>query len=190
MSHFYVVVRAIVRVLVSILFPMRVTGLNNIPATGAVMLVSNHISLIDPVFIICALSRPIRFMAKEELFRCKPLGWFLSKMGAFPVARGNSDLSAIRTSIAVLNEGCMLGIYPQGHRYKHDETRELQTGAAMLALRSKAAVVPVRMHAPLRLFRPMRIEIGPAVNLNDLPRATSAALNEATARIAAGIWKE
>lgn len=81
MTGLYRGVRALLRALFALLFPIRVEGLEHFPATGAVMLCCNHISLRDPVLLIAVCPRMIRFMAKEELFHCKPFGWLLRHMG-------------------------------------------------------------------------------------------------------------
>ena len=109
------------------------------------MLCCNHISLRDPVLLIAVCPRMIRFMAKEELFHCKPFGWLLRHMGAFAVKRGESDLGSVRAALGVLQEGCVMGIFPQGHRDTQDQDRALKNGAAMIALRSRATVLPAHV---------------------------------------------
>lgn len=132
----------------------------------------------------------IRFMAKEELFHCKPFGWLLRHMGAFAVKRGESDLGSVRAALGVLQEGCVMGIFPQGHRDTQDQDRALKNGAAMIALRSRATVLPAHVAGPYRLFRPIRVSFYPPIALGDLQKAVNShALVEATARIEQGIWK-
>ena len=102
MTGLYRGVRALLRALFALLFPIRVEGLEHFPATGAVMLCCNHISLRDPVLLIAVCPRMVRFMAKEELFRCKPFGWLLRRMGAIAVKRGESYLGSVRAALGVL----------------------------------------------------------------------------------------
>ena len=158
MTGLYRGVRALLRALFALLFPIRVEGLEHFPATGAVMLCCNHISLRDPVLLIAVCPRMIRFMAKEELFHCKPFGWLLRHMGAFAVKRGESDLGSVRAALGVLQEGCVMGIFPQGHRDTQDQDRALKNGAAMIPLEGDGsscacgrAIPPVPAHPRILL---------------------------------------
>ena len=190
MTRVYRCIQGILRFLFALLFPIRVEGLENFPQSGAVMLCCNHISLRDPVLLIAICPRTIRFMAKAELFRCKPFGWLLRQMGAFAVKRGESDLGSVRAALDVLREGSVMGIFPQGHRDTGDADRVLKNGAAMIALRSGATVLPAHVEGPYRLFHPIHVCFHPPVDLADLRRGVnSLALAEATERIAEGIWK-
>ena len=189
-ERFYRFMRAIGRALMAIFFPIKKTGTEHVPEQGAVILCSNHISNIDPVALGCAMKRPVRFMAKCELFTVRWFARFLRAVGAYPVARGDSDISAMRTSLSILREGGVMGIYPQGHRFKKDEDEHqfVEGGAALIALKTRAAVVPVHM-AKYRLFRFLRITIGAPVALQDLwGKLDADTLAEAARRIAEGIW--
>ena len=171
-----------------LIFPHRVTGLENVPAEGAVMLCSNHVSMLDPFFIAGAVRREIRFISKKELFTNRLLGAIMTKLGMFPVDRGGNDMAAMRTCISVLKEGGVLGIFPQGHRYKHDENHEMQSGAAFIALRTHVPVVPIHVSGPVRPFRFTRIHIMPPVDLSDLTRPDAPSIGEATKRLSDAIW--
>lgn len=185
---FYRVLRVIATALIYILFPPKVRGRENIPAHSAALICSNHISVVDPVVLACVVDRPVRFIAKKELFQVKWINGFLRRLGAFPVDRGGSDLTAMRTSLSIIKDGGLMGIYPQGHRYKRDENKEIESGAALIALRTKAPVIPVRM-SKYRLFRWLHINIGQPVELSDLwGKLDAASLKEATSRISRGIW--
>jgi len=107
-------------------------------------------------------------MAKKELFKNKLFGKFLGALGAFPVARGENDLSAIRTSFKLLAEDKALGIFPEGTRFHDGEMHALQNGVAMLALRGKSPVVPAYIEGDYRLFRKMKLIVGEPVDLSDL----------------------
>ncbi|MBR0464449.1 MAG: 1-acyl-sn-glycerol-3-phosphate acyltransferase, partial [Clostridia bacterium] len=134
-NRFYRVVRAIVIPLLHMFFPYKITGKENVPAEGPVLLVSNHVSDFDPAFIVCGLNRKITYLGKKELFRFRILKWFFSNLGVIPVDRGGTDMHAMRASLSVLKEGGVLGIFPQGHRYKKDDNRDIENGASLLALK-------------------------------------------------------
>ncbi len=189
-NYFYRFIRNAAWVLCRIIFPTKVTGVENIPAEGPVLICSNHVSMVDPVLIATSFYRQITFMAKKELFATKFTNWFFRNLGMVPVDRGSSDIAALRVCIEALNEGRLLGIFPQGHRFKRDENRELQNGAALMALRSKAVVVPAHVSAPLKAFRRNTIRFGKPVDLSDLTRVNSQAITAASGRIAEGIWQE
>ena len=189
-NHFYHFAVAVLWPILHLIFPHRVTGLENIPREGGVMLCSNHVSMLDPFFIAGAVKREIRFISKKELFKNKLLGAIMTKLGMFPVDRGGSDMAAMRTCISILKEGGVLGIFPQGHRYKHDENRELQSGAAFIALRTRVPVVPIHVSGPVRPFHRTTIHIMPPVDLADLTRPDAAAIGEATHRLSGAIWTD
>ena len=189
-NRFYTFARAVVRVLCAIIFPYKVVGLENVPSEGSVLLCCNHVSMIDPVFLACALRRRVTYLAKKELFSNKIMNWLLRALGMVPVDRGASDIQAMRVCMDVLKQGGVLGIFPQGHRYKNDENREMQNGAAMMALRARPAVIAAHISAPLKPFRRNYIRISPPLDLSDIARVNAAGLEDATKRIAGAIWQE
>lgn len=153
----YWLVVAIFRLFVPLLFRVRIEGGLQIPETGAVVLAANHRSLWDPVFVVMASHRPVHFMAKEELFRTPGLGLLLPHLKAFPVRRGENDREAIRNALAVLHQGNVLGIFVEGTRNKGNEVMPLKRGAAMLASRSEATIIPVAIQ---RVKRRITVKFG------------------------------
>ncbi|MDP4126566.1 MAG: lysophospholipid acyltransferase family protein [Bacillota bacterium] len=131
----------------------RIRGLENLPKDGPVILAINHVSLWDPIVAACSLPRRVSFMAKEELFAIPILGWFLSKLGAFPVKRGHGDINAIRQSLAILREGQILGLFPQGTRSKTGEVQKGLPGMVLLMEKSRASVVPIKVLGTRSLLR-------------------------------------
>ncbi len=123
----------------------RVSGLENIPKDGPVMLCSNHIAIRDPILIAAVCKRQITFIGKKELFRVPIIGWLIKKLGAVPIDRSGADVGAIKTSVNVLKNGGALAIFPQGHRYPgvNPATTPTKNGAALMIYRSKCDVVPV-----------------------------------------------
>lgn len=189
-NRFYWLIRNMAKVICWVVFPTKVIGWENVPMEGAVLLCSNHVSLVDPVLLACSLKRRVSFMAKKELFSTKFGNWFFRSLGMVPVDRGASDIQALRVCIEALNEGGMMGIFPQGHRHKNDDMHEIQNGAALMALRSKAVVVAAHVSAPMKAFRRTTIRISRPVDLSDFTRVNSQAITAASARITEAIWEE
>src|SRR6516164_5983812 len=115
-------------------FEFRVDGAANEPAAGPVVVVSNHLSDLDPLIVGAALKRRLRFMAKQELFRVPGVRWWISACGAFPVRRGEPDRQALRTALRLLERGGALVMFPEGTRGTTRELRPPEPGAALLAL--------------------------------------------------------
>ena len=131
-----------VRALALFLLPVRLEGREHLPL-GGYLLVSNHMSWIDPPWIEFVIERPIRFMAKRELFRIPVLGWMLRECGVFPIERHSADRRAIARALAFLASGEVVGIFPEGHRSRTGGLIRAHPGVAFLARRSGAAIVPV-----------------------------------------------
>ncbi len=181
-------VRAVVRCFMRVFLPFEAAGAEYVPDEGAVILCANHESLSDPIALICSTRRWVRYMGKKELFGVWGLGALLRGLGAFPVDRGQNDLGAVRTSLAILKEGGALGIFPQGRRaYKGAE--DFHSGVSLIALRSRAPVIPVFISGRARLFRKVRLTFGPPVDLGDFAgHMDSHALTSATERIKRAIY--
>ncbi|MBC7075771.1 MAG: 1-acyl-sn-glycerol-3-phosphate acyltransferase [Syntrophomonadaceae bacterium] len=144
-------------------------GIHNIPKKGPVIIASNHVSNWDPIVVALVVHRPVYFMAKEELFRNMLSAKFFSKLHAFPVKRGVADRKAIKCAIDLLKQGKLVGIFPEGRRSK-EAVIQAQAGVAMIALKSKAPVIPVAClgtdrKLPLGWFRPLVVRAGKAINV-------------------------
>lgn len=180
----YKICSALLRGIYKVLFRLEATGLENVPASGGVLLCSNHISLLDPPTIGILLKRKVHFMAKKELFDVIGFGWLITQLGAFPVKRGGVSKESIKNSLLLLREGHVMGIFPEGTRHKGDDGGEGKKGAATFALRSNAAVVPVAIIGNYKLFRKTRVVYGAPVDLDAFKELKGAeAVEKATEKI-------
>ncbi|NLI91741.1 MAG: 1-acyl-sn-glycerol-3-phosphate acyltransferase [Peptococcaceae bacterium] len=135
-------------------------GLENVPSEGPVIIACNHISMWDPVIVGCTLSRQVFFMAKQELFDAPVIGKIFNWLEAIPVKRGKGDINAIRSSIRVLKEGKVLGIFPEGTRSKSGDIQEAMNGIALIMEKSKAPILPAKVFGSKGLLRQKRGNIG------------------------------
>jgi 1-acyl-sn-glycerol-3-phosphate acyltransferase len=126
------------------LFRIRVYGREHIPRGGPAVLASNHIAGIDPILLAAITPRPIRYMAKHELFTYnRALASFLSHGGVFTVRRGEGDLQAVRLARAVLRQGNLLGMFVEGTRQPTEAIGEVKHGTAVIAVAEQAPIIPV-----------------------------------------------
>jgi len=161
----YRICQWLLNVIYSLLFRLEAQGTENIPATGGVLLCSNHISVLDPPTVGIKLRRKVHYMAKAELFAWKPIGAFLRTLGAFPVKRGGVSKDSIKLSLQLLRDGSVMGIFPEGTR-NTDDTSAGKKGAAMIALRSGATVIPVRIVGSYKLFAKTKVVYGKPIDLS------------------------
>lgn len=140
-----------------ILGPLRYEGLEHVPRDGAFVLVSNHISLLDPLIIGSAAGqltgRLIHFMAKQELRGWPLIGWLATQAGVYFVRRGEGDRAAQRLSLELLSRGEPIAVFPEGTRSRNGVLGEPRDGAALLAMRTGVPLLPVSIVGSNRLFR-------------------------------------
>ena len=180
----YKISRSLVRLVLRALYGFRVEGGDREPASGPLLIVSNHVSDLDPLVVGAALRRRVHFMAKVELFRPPLLRWWVSSCGGFPVRRGEVDRQAFRTARTILEHGGALVMFPEGTRASSlYDIRPPEPGAAWLAVRTGAAILPVAVIGTDRVLprgahKPgrgtIRVRIGDAIRVNGAPRGTAA----------------
>jgi 1-acyl-sn-glycerol-3-phosphate acyltransferase len=134
-----------------IAFRLRIEGLDLVPPTGPLIVISNHLHNVDPLIVGVTMPRATHFMAKAEAFKNPILRQILKWGGAFPVERGKMDRTAIRRAEETLKQELALGIYPEGTRSRTRSLKEPMAGAGLLALRSGAPVLPVVITGSERL---------------------------------------
>jgi 1-acyl-sn-glycerol-3-phosphate acyltransferase len=138
--------------LLRFIFRPWVRGVENVPSTGAAILASNHLSFSDSIFLPLQCPRPVVFLAKSEYFTGRGLkGWlvktFFKATGQLPIDRsgGKASEAALNTGLGVLEQGQLLGIYPEGTRSPDGRLYRGRTGIARMVLEAKVPVIPVAM---------------------------------------------
>lgn len=167
------VILAILRPFVFCIFPYRFIDRNHLPKTdGKYVVCCNHISMLDPVFLLLACKFPIFFMAKEELFHSRIFGWLIKTcFGVFPVSRGKGDTTAITTALSVLENGHALGIFPEGTRSKDGTLGNAKSGTALIAAKAQAPIVPCAVftkNGTVKPFKKTTVVFGEPLNLEEL----------------------
>lgn len=133
---------------------LRIEGSENVPAQGGAIIACNHPGEMDTIVLGYSSPRQIFYMAKEELFQVSPiLSWALYNVGAFPVRRGRQDVQAIQTSIRIVREGKVLGMFPEGTRDRDQGLTRGRNGAVRIALEAKVPIVPAAVIGISRLNR-------------------------------------
>jgi 1-acyl-sn-glycerol-3-phosphate acyltransferase len=171
--------RLLLRIIYGLLYRLKTRGIENIPAAGPVILCSNHKSLQDPLTLGIWVPRMVHYMAKAELFKVPLLGPLIRGLGAFPVKRGGVSKEAIRTAISLLQEGKVMGIFPEGTR---NQTLGMgKRGAVTMAIRARAIVVPVALIGEYRIFRSMLAVYGAPIDMRPFAdTGTAESAEEAT----------
>jgi 1-acyl-sn-glycerol-3-phosphate acyltransferase len=148
--RFYHRLRPVIAWLCQRLYRVEVEGSSNIPRAGGCVLAANHDSSIDPALVALTTERPVRFLARAELWQ-PGLQRLLNALGAIPVRRGQGDDRAMRRAKQLLEAGELVAIFPQGTvlRYRN---RRFRRGAARLALTTGAPLVPVRLFGTAAAF--------------------------------------
>jgi 1-acyl-sn-glycerol-3-phosphate acyltransferase len=139
----FIVLRQILLFLCRVLVGLKVEGLERVPREGPLVVVSNHLHNADPVILSIACPRPVHFMAKVELLKIPVIGRLIRLGGAFPVARGKADRTAIRRAVATLDQGIAVGMFPEGTRSRSWHMEQALPGAGLVAIMGKAKIQPV-----------------------------------------------
>ncbi|SIT66547.1 lysophospholipid acyltransferase family protein [Edaphobacillus lindanitolerans] len=163
---FYHFAKSVVYGLLKPLYRLDVKGTEHFPETGGVLLCANHTSLLDPPTVGITAPRPVSFMAKAELFEAPILNKLLPGLHVFPVKRGLSDRSAVRTALGLLKDGGVVGMFPEGTRSKDGTLGKPMSGAGFFALKGgDAVVVPCAVIGQYKPFRKVKIRFGRPIDI-------------------------
>ena len=134
---------------------LSVTGREHLPAGGPLVVACNHVSHLDPPLVTQAVGRNVRYIAVDELFgMSRFFDWLTGFFGAIPTDRDGYPIGALRTAVAHLHEGGVMGIFPEGARARHWGELAPKRGAAWLAWMAGAPMVPMAIHGTDRALTP------------------------------------
>lgn len=162
---FYNFAKSLVWLFFHVFYKIEIKGIENLPEEGA-LICPNHYSLRDPLLVAISLPRPIKFMAKHELFKNAFLKWFLTKVGTFPVKRGEPDLTSIKTTLKLLKDNNWVGLFPEGTRGVNGELGIANPGVALFSIKANKPVVPVAITGSYKLFTKLRLNIGQPIEFS------------------------
>jgi 1-acyl-sn-glycerol-3-phosphate acyltransferase len=140
----YIIAKIKFLIIFKLFFRLKVTGQQNIPQDGPFIIVANHSSLLDPVILVVSIKPKIIFVAAAYLFEIRWLGYLLRKANSIPVQREN-DIKAIKQALKILQQGGVLGIFPEGGIDRQKDDLPIKAGAAFLATRVGVPIVPIKI---------------------------------------------
>lgn len=158
----YTIMRGFAWLVMTLFYPTKYEGLENIPTDRGYILCSNHRYLLDPVLLGRRIPQQLRFMAKAELFKGWFANWFLRTMGAFPVKRGSGDTHALDEAAQLIREGEVMAIFPEGHRSRDGRPLPFHAGISVIAARTGADILPVAISCKgkVGIWKPLTVRFG------------------------------
>jgi 1-acyl-sn-glycerol-3-phosphate acyltransferase len=152
---------------------MRVRGLEHVPRHGGAVLVSNHSSFLDPMALAGAIRfRVLHFMARDTLCHAPVIGWLMPRLQLILIDRERGDVAALKTTLRLLKEGELVGLFPEGTRSPDGNLQTARGGIGFLVSRARVPVIPVYVDGTYRALsrhhrfpRPARVTvtIGPPI---------------------------
>lgn len=162
--------------------PVTIVGVENIPATGGVLITSNHASYVDPVLVWLTCPRRVIFLGKKELFDNTASAWFFKGFGVIPVDRENPTLSMVRETFNALRQGMPVMLAPEGTRSATGELLPFKSGFVKFAHKARVPILPTAIIGSYKLWprhnrlpRPGKITVvyGEPIELDEFAKSTS-----------------
>ncbi len=135
-------------------YPLKVEGLENLPYKGAVILVANHSSYFDPLYLGLAIPRRINWMVLRPYYNLWWLKWFFKATSCFPVNIDKPNIETIKHALVILKQGEVLGIFPEGGRSEDGKLKKAERGVALLALKSGTSILPAAIEGAFEAYPP------------------------------------
>ena len=166
----YIIVKILLTPFFWLLYRPKVLNLGRLFFRGKAILISNHFSLGDPIRLAFVTPRPIHFMAKQELFDSKLKRFFLTQLLAFPVYRKQADMLSLKQAMAVLDKNHIFGIFPEGRRSLTGELDSFEKGAAFLAIRCNAPIIPIYADPYWKKRGQIRMIVGETIHPDEVAK--------------------
>lgn len=160
---FYRIMRIIVYPFIRLFIRLESFGMENVPKNKGYILAANHTSIADMFAIAVPVKSQICYMAKEEIFKVPLVKWLFKALGTFAVKRGKGDTEAIDKACEIINNGKVLGIFPEGTRSKTGEIGKAKAGVALIAMQTKADILPISIKystGTFKLFCKATVRVG------------------------------
>lgn len=179
------IIKTLIHAFYKVVFRIEKINEDNVPMKEPVILCANHLNMWDAVGLVTCTKRRINFIAKEELFNNSFLNWIGHVFDVIPIKRGMRDMEAMKRCLASLKEGIALGIFPEGTRRGLEKGAKVQNGAAYMAIKTKAKVIPVGIQGTFKPFTKVTINYGKPLDFTkyDNKNPEKEDLDEATKEI-------
>ncbi len=155
-----VVVKFILKTFYRITFRIETINQDNVPTDEPIILCANHLNIFDAIGIVMFTKKPIRFIAKYEVFENKFANHILHLFDAIPIKRGKRDLESMKICLKALKDGESLGLFPEGTRKGLAKGAKVQNGAAYMAMKTKTKLVPVGIQGSFKPFTKVILNYG------------------------------
>jgi 1-acyl-sn-glycerol-3-phosphate acyltransferase len=161
------------------ILPIQYHHLERTKLDAPYILIGNHISMLDPVIIGYGCKpKQVRYLGKAELTQNPFLRFFFNRIRMISVSRYNTDMKALRACLKVLNNGHVLGIFPEGTRHKQGTMEDIEGGVAMIALQSNVPILPAHIQGKVKPFHRIHCTYGEPFTVSDIK---SKGINKETA---------
>ncbi len=165
----YQVLRGICWLCFHTVLPVRYHGLEKLKDKPPFIMISNHVSALDPAVVAYPVKKEQTFfLGKKELGEKKIIRWIMDRMHVILVDRHHTDMEAMRTCMKVLREGHVLVIFPEGTRHHEGQMEQIENGTSLIALRGRVPILPMYIDKPLHFFRRVNAWIGDPILTEDL----------------------
>ena len=167
---FYVLLKILISPFFWLFYRPKIKNYGRLFFSGRAIFISNHFSLGDPIRLAFIAPRPIHFMAKQELFDSNIKRFFLKQLLAFPVYRKQADMLSLKQAMAVLDKNHIFGIFPEGRRSLTGELDSFEKGAAFLAIRCNAPIIPIYADPNWKKRGQIRMIVGETILPNEVAK--------------------